>query len=181
MPYNDYLEIWGDAELIYFDHIEAITGGNHLEESETKAVDDNFHFVIWLCDDSQGANYHTWHTDIKKEDKLKAFLRVYNEKKIYPVQNETLAAAGIKYARIIRYSIEHQEDLIILSIDLAPKQTLEEKKQKRNKPVLKEAKKTEDTKTATESKKNQAEEEQTAVNEWLKKIDDMLKKFYEKK
>lgn len=164
----------GDLE---FPKITGLSGADHLEENETKNVSDNIKMTAWLYSESQRNDFHNWESEIDFTEKLKEFEQLYHSKEIHDIVHAGLNALGIRFVKLVRKSWEFQEDVVVVSMDLKPYNTKEEKELKRNPPALKDAGTTEDTQTSSAYKSSQGEQEKGLLFDLLKKADDFVGKI----
>ncbi len=162
-----------------FIKVVAMTESSHLENAGSEDVCDGVNIVAWLYDNSQASDWHNWHTEEDKKAKLKAFDKLYRDAFVYQIEHKYLLQIGFKYGKIIRRSIEVQEDLIIVSMNIEQWETYHEKKIKKTPPVLSDGSDSSQAPKATSMKENQAQEEATKTNGLLKMFDDLLKKVWD--
>jgi len=171
----DHLTIGG----VEFVKLDSLSESSHLEDNDTKDVCDGVNLVATLYDSKQSSDYHNWHPNVLKADKLKEFDQLYRSKKIHQISHRYLKHIGFKFGKILERTIDFKEDLILVSMKIKQYETQQEKEIKKNPPAIKDGTASADTKTAGDLKSNQAETEKSKVDGILRLIDNGLKRLWE--
>jgi hypothetical protein len=149
------------------------------DESEFKR--DIVKVIVWFVDDRQFGNWNLWNRNKPKEEKFFEFDNLVRKNEIQTVTHAGLNMMGFNFAKIRRMNPEFRKSVIIVSFDLEQRNSLDDKKKKRNPVVLADAGKIADTIKAAEAKLNAAQKDQEESNWLLDTLNELLRPLWEKK
>lgn len=167
-----------------FEVIQGVSNSSNWDEESKKIEPQTVRVVAWFLDDAQFGNVHLWNAQRGKEEKLKAFVDLYESKKIHLLEYRPLNVAGFKFGKITRREIAYhpRAGYIEVSFDLLQYSSQQEKEEKRNPPGFKEAGAgetgAEGTPKEAEAFENIGQAEESEANAFLKNIDDGLGKLF---